>query len=124
MKRLFLSGLLLGHLTIVSAFSSSQEAFLVEDERYLGQVFGRFSCDDDAFEKIFPPCTSDDVNPSVDRIITTKDIRGTGTIVETDAKTATGIRAKHVLFDYGKPLFGKLYLGSMKFPPGKGFGAP
>jgi len=115
MKKTYLSLLfLVFYFLSFSAIFASHEGFLLEDEKHLKKVGGKLTCDDSAFDKVFPPCDQRSVDPSVGRILRADGLIGTGTVIESDGSRVTGITAKHVLFDKKKAVFGEFYQGSMR----------
>ncbi|MBY0281819.1 MAG: hypothetical protein K2W94_06635 [Alphaproteobacteria bacterium] len=99
MKKAYLSLFFLVFYTLsFSAVSANHEVFLLEDEKHLKKVNGKFTGDDSAFDKVFPPCTQRSVDGSVGRILRADRVIGTGTIIDSDGARVTGITAKHVLF--------------------------
>lgn len=101
------------------ALASNHEGFMLEDEKFLKKVRGNWTCDDMAFNKIFPFCTQRNVDTSVGRIVRSDGVIETGTIIESDGEKVTGITAKHVLFNGSIPVYGQFYQCSMRVSSGE-----
>ena len=94
---------------------------MVPDEKHLVMVGKKLTCDDKAFDKVFPPCSERNVDKTVGRVVRSDGALGTGTIIESDGINATGVTAKHVLFKgkNKKPLFGHFFQCSIRTRPKK-----